>query len=45
MVIHIEGGTYAEGVSKQDVEENNWSKWNEVKGGWRKLHNEELTDL
>ena len=21
------------------------SEWNEVRGGWRKLHNEELNDL
>jgi len=43
--VHIEGGTRVEGVWEWGVEENILPNRDEVKGQWRKLHNEELNDL
>jgi len=40
LVAHIDGGTQAEGV-----EEIFGPKRDEVRGEWRKLHNEQLNDL
>ena len=45
MVGHIEGGTQAEGVRGKDaVEDIFLSTRDEVRGEWRRLHNEELHD-
>jgi hypothetical protein len=41
LVSNIKGRTQTEGVGEQGAEE----KRNEVNGGWRKLHNEEMHDL
>jgi hypothetical protein len=41
----IKGGIQTGGIRKQSVEKNIWTKKDEVTGGWRKLHNEELHDL
>jgi hypothetical protein len=32
-------------TAEQGAEEDIWTKRDEVTGGWRKLHNEELHDL
>jgi hypothetical protein len=41
----IKRGTQTEGVGEQGSEEDIWPKRDEVMGGSRKLHNEELHDL
>jgi hypothetical protein len=41
LVSDIKGGTYTEGVLEQGVEE----KRDELTGGNRKLHNEELNNM
>jgi hypothetical protein len=46
LVCDIEGETQTEGVREQGAEENIWTeKKDEVTGGWRKLHNEELRNF
>jgi hypothetical protein len=40
LVFDIKEGTWTEGV-----EDEIWTEEDEVTGGWRKLHNEELRDL
>jgi hypothetical protein len=43
-VRNIKGGTQTEGVG-EGAEENIWTKGDEVMGGWKKLHNEDLRNL
>jgi hypothetical protein len=46
LVSNIKEGSQTEGVREQGTEENIWTeKRDEVKRGWRKLHNEELHNL
>jgi hypothetical protein len=45
LVSDTKGGTYAEDVWEQGAEEDIGPKRDEVTGGWRKLHNEELRNL
>jgi hypothetical protein len=42
---NIKAETQTEGVRKQGAEKIFGSKKDEVTGGWRKLHNEELRNL
>ena len=44
LVADIAGGKEAEGVWEQGVEENIWTRRDEVTGEWRRMHNEELND-
>jgi hypothetical protein len=45
LVSDIIGGTLNEGVENMVLRGIFGSKVDEVSGGWRKLHNEELCDL
>ena len=45
MVADNKGGKEAEGVCEYGVEENIWTRRDEVTGEWRRLHNEELNGL
>jgi len=45
LVADIEGGKEAEDVWEYGVEENIWTYEGRGKGKWRRLHNEELSDL
>jgi hypothetical protein len=45
LVSHPKGRTQIEGVLEQGAEANIGRKREEVAGGWRRLHNEELHNL
>jgi hypothetical protein len=45
LVSHTEGRTQIEGVPEQGAERIFGPKMEEVVGGWRRLHNEELHNL
>jgi len=45
LVGHIEGGTEAEFVRRKDAAEDILGTRDEVRGDWRRLHNEVLHDL
>jgi hypothetical protein len=45
LVAHIEGGKYAEVFENRVLRRIFGPERDEVKGKWRKLHNEELNDL
>jgi hypothetical protein len=45
LVTDIKRGTQIEVLLEQDTEENFVPKRDDVTGGWRKLHNEELHNL
>ena len=45
MVYHIEGGTKAEGLDNRMLRKIFGPKRDEVRGEWRKLHNEELYEI
>jgi hypothetical protein len=45
LVSDISGEPYTEGVREQGAEENVWTKGDEVIGGSKKLHKEELLNL
>jgi len=42
LVFHIKGTTQAECVREWDAEEDTSANMEEVRGGWRKLHDEGL---
>jgi hypothetical protein len=45
LISDIKGGTYTEGISERDAEENIWTEEKLMTGGWLKLRNEELHNL
>jgi len=45
LVTDNEGGKEAEGIWEHSVEENIWTRRDEVTGEWKTLQNEELSDL
>jgi hypothetical protein len=45
IIFLAKGGTCAESVLEQGAEEDIGPKRDEVTGGWKKLHNEQLRDL
>jgi hypothetical protein len=45
LAVHIEGGTEAEGVRRNDAEKIFWSTRDKVRGEWTRLHNEEIHDV
>ena len=45
LVVDTAGGKEAEGVWEQGVEENIWTRRDEVTGEWKRLNNEELNDF
>jgi hypothetical protein len=38
----MKGGVWTEAMWEQSAEEDVGRKWDEVEGGWKKLHNEKL---
>jgi len=45
LISHTKERTQIEGVREQGAEQNIGPKREEVAGGWRRLHNEELHNL